>query len=154
MADDMLTMEIDGHPVTGRLIKITKTGDGLSEAMKLENHDLEAEQIVDVIVRCKVADVNFKPDKKADDGSYKRIDVLEARSARIAPVGFEQVASMMDEHEAAVAEMKLAEAEAKRGIERMPFDDKAEDQAQQGEDGAEPNAADRALTSVPDPDEE
>jgi hypothetical protein len=131
----------DGHPVTRRQLKITGVGDGLSKAMKLENYDLEAGELVTVILRGRVKGAVFEPDKDSDvEDGYLRIDNIVGRSARIAPANFDQLTELMDEHERHVAEMLQLEEEAKKGVQRMPLDSD-EDKRQADEDGLGPDDA-------------
>lgn len=129
--------EFDGKPLTQRKIKITGAGDGLSEALKLEDVDLVADQSVVVLLRGKVEGATFKRDK--DDDGYIRIDNIVAKSAKI--VGPEaNIEQILEDHEQQIAELRRREDEAKKGLKRIPFDDDA-DATQAAEDGLTPDDA-------------
>lgn len=137
MAEVIAQTEFDGHPVTERKVKITKAGDGLSEALQLHGLDIQAGQTYDIVLRVKAGGATFKPVKAGDeDGDYQRIDNLVAQSATV--VSSEVVAEVLDEHEAKIAEAREQAKEAREGIKRLGFDDE-DDAKQADEDGVTPD---------------
>lgn len=131
---------IDEKPITGRSMKLSKAGDGLSEALKLKAADIHVGDPVAVLVRGTVKGPTFKPDKdnKGQDG-YVRIDNIEAASAVIVEDD-QQVEAILDAHEAAIAELRMREKEEKEGLKRIPFDEET-DKTQAAEDGLTPGDA-------------
>lgn len=68
----------EGVPVTGARIKITKTGDGLSEALKVAPIELSYDDDVYVVLlHGKVSDLDFKGD---GNGNLLRIHTVPADS--------------------------------------------------------------------------
>jgi hypothetical protein len=129
--------DIDGHPVTGRLIKLTKAGDGLSEALKINAVKLHVGDEVTVILKGVVGGPTHKPRDRGDyDGDYLRVDNIVTTSATIVESGI--VDDILTEHEAAVAELRQQEKERREGLKRLPLD-KAVDEDQANEDGVTPD---------------
>lgn len=145
-----LTMEIDGHAVDGRTIKVTNAGDGLSESMKIKPHGLQIGDEGYLLMSFKVVGSNFKPkDKKDADGDYVREDVFKAGTALVVTDNV-SIKKLIDKQTAAVAELRLQQKEEKEGLKRIPFDDGGTDADQAAEDGVTPGG----LASVPDIDPE
>ncbi len=67
----------EGVAVTGARIKITKTGDGLSEALKVSPIELSYDDDVYVVLHGKVSDLDFKGD---GNGNLLRIHTVPADS--------------------------------------------------------------------------
>lgn len=128
----------DGHDVTERKVKITKAGDGLSEALQLHGLDIQAGKTYDLVLRVTAGGATFKPVKAGDeDGEYQRIDNLVAQSATV--VDSDLVSEVLDAHEAELAEAKRKAKEEREGIKRLEFDD---DEDQAAEDGVTPDDGD------------
>ncbi len=136
----------DGHDVTEHKVKITKAGDGLSEALQLNGLDIQAGRTYDIVLRVTAGGATFKPVKAGDEGGdYQRIDNLVAQSATV--VDSDLIAEVLDAHEAEVAEARQKAKEEKEGIKRLEFDD---DEDQAAEDGVTPDADDGKLADVVD----
>lgn len=146
---------IDGRPITAHGGALRKAGDGLSDALKLEDRELRIGDEVTLVVKGTVAPPSFKPDKNNATG-IMRVDNINVASAQVVDDA-DEIEHMVKEHQDRVAEMKQREKEAKDGIQRIEFDEE-EDQAQADEDGVmpdnvrelSPTAADAAM---PDNDE-
>lgn len=138
------TDEIDGKPITAHGGALRKAGDGLSDALKLEDRQLRIGDPVTLLVKGVVAPPSFKADKNNATG-IMRVDNINVSSALV--IDDAEVEDRVTEHEAAVAEMKAREKEAKDGIQRIAFDDTDEDDEQAAEDGQGP-ADLRALPDV------
>lgn len=106
----------DGTPVLRSTIQITKAGDGLSEAMKVEPREFHLDDEVYVVIKTRVSRVAFKPMSK-DDDYLQRIHTLEAGDATIVD------ASLVGEVVAAQAERILRAKEEAEGVTRIPFAD-------------------------------
>lgn len=129
--------EFDGHAITGRLIKLTKAGDGLSEALKINEHRLAAGDQVTIILKGIVGGATHKPrDRGEFDGDYLRVDNVVTQSATIVESGI--VDDILTEHEAAVAELRQQEKERREGLKRLPLDSQV-DADQATEDGVTPD---------------
>lgn len=104
--------EEEGLPVTGVLLIIRKTGDGLSSAMALDPEILRHGDIVDVVLRCEVQEVSHVPeDAKEPKGPQLRKQILHAQTAKV--MENDVIGEALAEQERRVAERKQAAAEAK-----------------------------------------
>lgn len=103
----------EGKPVTRTAIKLTKAGDGLSEALKIDPQLLHMGDTLYVVVECAVADVNFKPTKD-DPDLVTRVHSLVAGTAVI--VDPDLVQDMVE----AQREKNLRAREAAQGVKRLP----------------------------------
>lgn len=117
--------------VVAATVKITKAGDGLSEALELAPELLHYGETVFFVLRCEVAQIGYRPIPKGN-GSLVRIHTVEARE--IARVAEEDVAALLEaeaeridelrraeEERAALEEEKRLEAEEKAaGVQRLP----------------------------------
>lgn len=126
---------IDGQPIVGRSIKLTKAGDGLSEALQIEHHDLHVGDEVAVLVRGKIGGPTFKPEK-GSDSKWVRVDNIVAGSALI--VEDEDVTKILDKHDDAVYELRQRLKEEKEGLKRLDFPEE-DDHQQAAEDGLGPD---------------
>lgn len=108
----------EGREVYRTSIAITRAGDGLSEAMKVEPREFHHGETVYVVLECTVAKVQHVPYDKDDPfGPLSRVHSLAAGTATI--VDEEIVAA----HIADQAERNLRAREAEAGIERLPLAD-------------------------------
>lgn len=114
----------DGTPVVRATIQITKAGDGLSDALKVEPREFHLDDEVYVVLRTRCSRVLFKPMDKDDASMLVRIHTLEAGDATIVDAGL--VEQVVAETAQRVAEMRDAERRAKEaeaGIQRLSFSD-------------------------------
>lgn len=70
---------IEGHNIIGTAVKITKAGDGLSKAIGIDNNVFHFDDVVHVVLECKMANLSF-PQAKDADGRI-RVHILEAGRA-------------------------------------------------------------------------
>lgn len=107
--------DFEGQPVVGTTVVIRNTGDGLSEAMKVEPTMLHAGDTVHVVLECTVVDVGFPPqDRDQPGGPRVRRHVLKAGTATF--VDGELVAEALAEQERRIE----AHREAATGQSRLP----------------------------------
>lgn len=119
--------EFEGLPVVLSSVALRNAGDGLSAAMKVEPVVLHKGDVVDVLTRCVVIDVQHPPINKDDPGGpCSRKHILKAGTSTIIDSAAAQKA--IEEQ----AEKVRAWEEEQAGISRIPFDD----------DGADPDADD------------
>lgn len=104
----------DGTPVLRSTIQITKAGDGLSEALKVEPREFHMDDEVYVVLRTRVSRVLFKPLEK-DSDYLVRIHTLEAGDATIVEASL--VAEVVAEQ---ARRIQVAREEAE-GIQRIDF---------------------------------
>ena len=74
----MTLPSFEGHPVARATVRITKAGDGLSEAMKLEPEALEHGEEVFFVLKGKVRQINHKPLSGEDEDYLVRVHTVEA----------------------------------------------------------------------------
>lgn len=110
----------DGTPVVRATIQITKAGDGLSEAMKVEPRELHLDDEVYVVLKTTVSRVLFKPLEKDDASLLVRVHTLEAGDATIVD------ADLVAEAIAQTAEKIRVAKEEEEGVQRIPFGDESE----------------------------
>jgi len=117
--------------VVAAAVKITRAGDGLSDAMELAPELLHYGETVYFVLRCEVAQIGYKPLPKGN-GALVRVHTAEARE--IARVAEADVAALLDaeaerieglrraEQERAdrAEEERLAAEEAAAGVQRLP----------------------------------
>ena len=92
--------KFEGREVTDIKMKITRAGDGLSKAMKIDPVVLHSGQYVDVVLRCKVGQIIFKPDEDTD--TSERVQELRALMATI--VDSDAVTEILEQHQKALDE--------------------------------------------------
>ncbi len=73
--------EYQGHLVTGATVSIRNTGDGLSQAMKVDPVELELGATVYVVLACEVEKHRFEPADFAND--LVLVNMLKAGAATI-----------------------------------------------------------------------
>lgn len=125
--------KFEGREVRTATVKITRAGDGLSEALSIEPEALHHKERVFFVMEGSVEQINHKPINKDDEQQgLTRIHTIEAKS--IAKVDEADVRELLDAQKAkveaarkAAAEQELLEqeqaaiAEEKRkGITRLP----------------------------------
>lgn len=131
---------IGGKDIARVTMSLTKAGDGLSEALKIDPIFYELDTEVYVVAKCKVGSYKVKPVK---DTSYISLEhVLEAQEAFI--VEGDLVAEIV----AAQAERIRLAKEKAAGVTRIPFGDELQDAHQRGEH------ADGIVETCPDCDAE
>lgn len=113
----------DGRPVLRSTIQVTKAGDGLSEALKVDPKELHHDEEVYVVLKCRVSRVLFKPLEK--DSEYLiRVHTLEAGDATL--VDAELVGPLVAEQAERIYAAKEAERlarEKEQGVQRIAFTD-------------------------------
>lgn len=101
----------DGHPVLSTTIKITKAGDGLSKAVKVDPVELHHGEIVMIALECEVGPIAYDPIK--DTNGLMRVHTLKTLSATI-----------VDEDTVAKAlQAQRERIEAAAGVFRLDFGD-------------------------------
>lgn len=125
--------KFEGREVRSATVKITKAGDGLSEALKIDPEALRHKERVFFVMEGSVEHINHKPaSHDEDDDGLVRIHTVEA--VKIARVDEADVRALLDAQEAkirearkAAAEQELKEQEAaalaeekRKGITRLP----------------------------------
>lgn len=104
----------DGRDVLRSTIMVTKAGDGLSEAMKIDPQEFHHGERVYVVLECEVSKVRFDPIKDTD--ALSRVHVLAAGNAAI--VDEQLVRQVLDEQ----ADRVQAAREAAAGVQRIPWE--------------------------------
>jgi len=99
----------EGEDVLSTSIKITNAGDGLSQAMSIENEILHRKEVVYVVLECEVTKVGFVPMKDTKEGAIRE-HVLKAGRATL--VDGTLVADLLD-----AQDRKIEEA---AGVQRLP----------------------------------
>lgn len=137
----------DGREVARTSIAITRAGDGLSEAMKVEPREFHHGDTVYVVLECTVTKVQFVPFDKADPaGPLSRVHTLAAGVATIVDE------ELVKAHIAEQADRNLRAREAEAGIVRM-FDGDGEP-APTEDDGLEGEPAPDDAWEDPEPEAE
>lgn len=85
MADTSDLTPFEGRPVIRTTIKVTKAGDGLSEALSIEPEELHVGQRLRLVMDVVVDEVRFDRllAKGTDTGQLVRVGILEAEAATI-----------------------------------------------------------------------
>lgn len=112
----------EGKPVASSTIRVTKAGDGLSEALRLDPVALKHEQEVYLVLRGIVRQVNYRP-IAGSDGILTRQHTVEASA--VAMVTREAVEDFLAAEADRVAKMK----EEADGVIRLPLEEAAGDAA-------------------------
>jgi len=99
----------EGHDVVGTAIKVTKAGDGLSPALKVEPVEYELGEEIHVVLKTRVANVQFVPSKD-DANNLIRLHTIETSEATV--VEGTKVKGLL-----AAQRKKIEEAE---GISKLP----------------------------------
>jgi hypothetical protein len=102
----------DGADVIRTRIAVTRAGDGLSEAMKVDPQLMHLGEEIYVVLRCNVAKIRFEDADPKAPGDLCRVHVLSAGDAAI--VDGELVAEV-------VAQQRQRIDEA-NGVQRLDFD--------------------------------
>ncbi len=106
--------KFEGKPVHGTRIAVTRAGDGLSEAMKVDPIILHQGDTVYVVLECAVDKVRFDPIDKTD--GVARVHLLKAGTATL--IDGDAVRSALDEQRERITLAK----EADQGVQRIGFD--------------------------------
>ena len=107
----------DGRPVIQTPVSITRAGDGLSKAMKVDAVDLHIGQTVTVVLECSTAAHTLEP-MDPDDPSSPLIRKQVLRAGRATIVDPALVGDLLDEQQ-----RRIEEAEGKQ---RLDFPEVAE----------------------------
>jgi len=105
--------EFEGRKITKTTIAVTKAGDGLSTAMKIDPVLLHQGDRVYVVLECNVGKVTFDP---YDDGVAARVQNLEAGVATLIDA---------DVVKKAIEDQRVKNERAKEqanGVQRLPID--------------------------------
>jgi len=114
MSDDL--PEFEGLPVIATAIRVTRAGDGLSEALKLEPKELHHDQEVWLVLHGRVGRVSHDPVPKAD-GVLQRVHTIVADEAAL--VEQADVKELLERHREHVQTLK----EQAAGVSRLPLGD-------------------------------
>jgi hypothetical protein len=109
--------EFEGRAVVRSAVKITRAGDGLSEALKLEPTALHHGDEVFFVLRGAVTQVNHRPNSREEDDLLVRVHTVEAQE--IAMVGHVEVDNLLAAERDRVKRLKDEEA----GREPLPLDE-------------------------------
>ena len=109
--------EFEGRAVVRSAVKITRAGDGLSEALKLEPTALHHGDEVFFVLRGAVTQVNHRPNSREEDDLLVRVHTVEAQE--IAMVGHVEVDSLLAAERDRVKKLKDEEA----GREPLPLEE-------------------------------
>lgn len=136
--------KFEGRPVVRSAVKITRAGDGLSEALALEPTALHHSDEVFFVLRGSVTQVNHRPTSREED-TLVRVHTVEAQE--IAMVDQAAVDKLLVEERERVARLRDEEA----GREALPFEEpQGSDTSNAGTKGAPgEGAAGAAGTAVP-----
>ncbi len=74
--------EFEGQKIVGTTIKVTNAGDGLSDALEIDPLVMHHDEEVFLVLKCRVAKVNFPPAPKDEDGVLRE-HVLKAGDSAI-----------------------------------------------------------------------
>lgn len=103
MSEDTKPFELtkyQGHSVTGSTVSIRNTGDGLSQAMKVDPVELELGGTVYVVLECEVEKHRYEPADFAED--LILVNMLKAGDATI--VDRKVVGKFIDEQAKKIAD--------------------------------------------------
>lgn len=118
----MALKRFEGETVATSTVRVTKAGDGLSEALKLEPVAIKRGSEVFLVLRCTVEQVNHKPIRGAE-GLLTRQHTLATQE--VAMVDGDAVKELLAEE----AERVRLLQEAADGVVRLPLDEKAGNEA-------------------------
>lgn len=105
---ERLELEFEGEPVDEVQIRIVNTGDGLSEALKVNPKMLHLGDQVAFVLRGEVSQVNHRTKKKKDEDDA-RVRVHTVTAIGVTEVDLEVAKQMLQE-----AALRLAEARAEQ----------------------------------------
>jgi len=103
--------QFDGREIVTASIKVTRAGDGLSQAMTVEPKEYHIGDIITVVLECEVATVNFKPINDTD--VLARVHTLRAGIATIVENAFAK----------SVLDAQRKKNDEAKGIQALPLDD-------------------------------
>lgn len=107
--------KFEGREVIGAAMKVTRAGDGLSEALSLAPETYRVGEKVTLILEGEIADINYKSVPKTD--ALQRVHVL--RTERIVRIEGDIAKDFFD----AEADRLSALRDEKDGVTRLPLDD-------------------------------
>lgn len=114
-SDPVKLTPFEGHDVARATMKITKAGDGLSDAMRLDPMELHHGEEVYAVIKGRVSKVNFPPIPGAE-GLLSREHVVNAEE--IAIVAPDEVEELLTRERDRIERLK----EEAAGVERLPLD--------------------------------
>jgi hypothetical protein len=115
----------EGVSVNKSTLRLTKAGDGLSDALKLEPIALHHGDRVHLVLEGVVTQVNHRPDGKVEDGEINELTRMHTVEAvDIAIVDEDDVAELLARNRERI---KLAK-DAAEGVTRLPLDDDTPEQ--------------------------
>lgn len=123
--------EFEGSPVTKATIKVTNTGDGLSQAMKIDPQRLHKGDTVYVVMECVVGPVSFDPIKNSTTECVRK-HVLKAGAATLVD------GALVKQAVEAQTAIILEHREKAKGIEHLPTEDELRDAHDDGEHDLDP----------------
>ena len=104
--------EHDGRDVEQASVRITHTGDGLSDAMTIEPREFHNGDDVYVVLATTCSRVSYETLKDSPDAAERRVHTLRATTGTV--VDRELVESILDAHRLAV--------ERAAGVQRLPLE--------------------------------
>lgn len=107
----------DGYPILGSAVKITKAGDGLSQALKVDPRRIHKGERLLLLLEVEAGPVTMKPAPDEMDG-WVRVDTLEATGVTFVPAALE--ADVRARLKDTADRIKVAAEEA-RGVNRLPI---------------------------------
>lgn len=123
--------ELDGYPVIGSAVKITKAGDGLSKALGVQPRRIHKGEKLLLLLEVEAGPVMFRPAEEVN--GWIRVDTLEATGVAFVPAGMESEvrARLVD-----LAEKIKVAQEAARGVNRLPVGEAFEKAHEAGDHAA------------------
>lgn len=106
----MSMKKFEGRDVVAARIKITRAGDGLSKAMKIDPIELRSRTKAYVVIETEVGPITFDPN---EDGTFTRVQTLRAGVATL--VDYDLVKEVLE-----AQRIKIEEA---AGVLRFPDPD-------------------------------
>lgn len=104
----------EGLDVVAAKVRVTRAGDGLSEAMTLDPQDLHHGEEVYLIIKGKVGRVSYDPVPKADGVLQRVHTVVASECVMVAP---DEVEALLDRERDRLARLK----EDRAGVARLPL---------------------------------
>lgn len=108
-------MSFEGKAVVASAVRVTRAGDGLSEAMKLDPQDLHHGEEVWLVIHGRVGRVSYDPVKKAEEVLTRVHTIVAEECVMVAP---DQVEGLLASERDRIEKLK----EEKAGVSRLPLD--------------------------------
>lgn len=113
----MALAKFEGDEVLGTKVKITRAGDGLSQALEIDPQVLKQRTVVYVVLECTVGRVAFDPVKDASKG-VNRVQTLVAGTATIVDAALVKEAledqRLKNEEHAGISSLNFGEGDEPR----------------------------------------